>query len=232
MQIQCTNARNYNITVGNNYEVLSETRDKFYITNDRGTAVSYAKGLFRVTDNSPIAARPRVTTRVNATTATPRPAPVVPPAPARRTETDRINSIVVRREGNNITVSFDNANLVGDTPVPRSTTRSIANHGFNSFSCGIAITSGYNSIWSGITALPNYNESDYEELRSAIIARTAEAIREYILSQSRAFTLASDVENHSEELLTAIGFEQVTEFMRNPNSQNNIAVWVLVHTAE
>lgn len=44
--ITCTNSRNYRLTEGNDYTVVRETDNFYYIANDRDTVARYSKTLF------------------------------------------------------------------------------------------------------------------------------------------------------------------------------------------
>lgn len=49
-EIKCIENNGYNITVGNIYMVLQETPDFYYMINDKGTTVKYAKAMFEDTE--------------------------------------------------------------------------------------------------------------------------------------------------------------------------------------
>lgn len=49
-EIKCIENNGYNITVGNTYMVLQETPDFYYMINDKGTTVKYAKVMFEDTE--------------------------------------------------------------------------------------------------------------------------------------------------------------------------------------
>ena len=46
MQIKCINPKEYNLTEGKDYTVVSETSDRYVIVNDKSLGGNYAKNLF------------------------------------------------------------------------------------------------------------------------------------------------------------------------------------------
>lgn len=202
-KIKCVNPKNYNLTLNEDYELVNESADFVTIRNNNNKVLRYSKDLFEI---STVIAEP-VT------------APLPPPPPP-RTEQDCINSIVI--EGNQLRYHNMNNELItfGNISLGR-----LIN---NDFSCGVARYHDLNYMMSRIDHSVDTSDDDMINLRIAIF----KAILTYNFNRSQIrfhmFSTNFDInfEDYFDVLDEMAGVSK-TEWASNPNSGNDIKVWVI-----
>lgn len=241
MRVRCTNPRNYALTAGNVYNVEASAGNRYSIINDNGSLQTYSSGLFEE-----VAANTRVTNtqttgrtggRIQETTQ--RQAPTPPPAPARVrwTERDMVRSVQgrVHVNGRTIIISYNKKEFVDSQDNIVSKEFSLGSWQSNSFSCGaeglVSVSQFNDTMWAGNNFV-NFQQDDYEDLVEALDTVLAANLRSMLEQVSRRYFMASDVRGRkSERILELAGFVNVTGFHRNPNSNNDIAIYIYTRQA-
>jgi hypothetical protein len=197
----------YAITVGNNYDVLKEGSEHFFIRNDKNHVVKYSKKLFTVAENAEQVPQ-----------AAPRPAP----APRRLTEQQMINTVVANAEGD---VTFQNRNreeVRFESSLVYDDSQGIT------ISCGIGQITGFLATGEALNDLMNDTfEEDYEELRKTIFTASLRAVLAKA-NQRGIVLMSSNLDGTS-----AIYYDILNEIsnnssasVHNPNSGNTIKLWM------
>jgi len=193
-QVRCFNTGGYNLTEGNEYQILREENGFYILTNDRGRTVRYSDEFFEDI--------------------------VEEAATVARTEADVIRSIEV--EDRTIVFTDINGDLQTITN-PFSTDQRMR------ASCGIKDVAGLNDFCRNIdTEIDRYEDDDYLDLRKALFTA---GINKFIKnSQHNAAlyalsTAISDIDTIYIEKLDELA-TMTSEIVRNPNSGNDIKLWV------
>lgn len=195
-EIKCIENNGYNITVGNVYLLLQESQDFYFVVNDNNKTVKYSKQMFELVEEE----APQVI------------------EPVKRTEQDMIDSIV----WNNNSVRFNDLdnNVVN------------VNNAFSDYgteaSCGIKAIDGLDATLQYINAaVPE--DDDYLELRKAIfkIILKNRIIYKYA-GDNCAMRILSTTANQDSDMLSVLDemANMVSEVKNNPNSGNDIKMWV------
>lgn len=211
MRIQCIAVENYKLTEGKIYNSESESRDFYKLLNDNNIGVRYAKRLF-------------TEVVVNGAEEPPRPiAAVPPPPPPALTEADLVNSIEI----NNNSVSFV------DFDRQRKHVANCFSRDNSAISCGVTQISGINPQIQEVDSFFDLDDDDFITIRKALFRA---CIQEYVRSETgliRGFIFGMLSTNISDNDLLSILDEladTATTAKRNPNSGNEIKVWVMSKT--
>lgn len=255
MNVIFVEQRNYALTRNNNYEVIRETRDKYYVRNDNGNVAGYIKGLFTIAEEDeqlqaipqPVAQAPRETAaqrrareareeqeRIDAEERE-----VEARRGAIRTEQTIADELTVTRNRNGNTISFtitaDFRERVNDQPQVKTI---VTNFGMNGcyVSCGINELGGMQVFIRNAHRFLNYQDNDWELLRNVLFEKLAASFNEYLTSTNHtdgAFILASVITNGDAEtmmvkptLIQYFGFQEAIADAENPNSNNTICFLV------
>lgn len=192
-KLKCKNSKGYKLTVGNEYEMISEEGDFVTIENDNGKSVRYSKDLFEL----------------------------VP-------EVVEIGEVTVTRQNNN-------GNLIVNIPIDgkeRQWNIGIGYSGSN-ISCGIHQISGIDPLIASIINNTDYLSKEYEielddEFKLDIFRK---CIQTALTRQTTRFVLMSTTLNSISRIdgidtyLASIA--EATLEGNNPNSNNDIALWVI-----
>lgn len=202
MNATCTNTGGYRLTQGRDYEVIKAEKGYIFIENDNGTIARYDRKYFDVEE--PVQRRRTV-------------APPPPPPP--RTSRDVIGSIQI--EGNVLSfIDINNENKSFENPLVISPT------GMN-ISCGTGEMSGVNSLCNSINRLFNSEDGDFIDEKLAILRK---CIQTWILeNRSKAMWLCSTGVTQIDGDYLRV-FDEMSgtrsEVKRNPNSGNDIKIWI------
>lgn len=195
-----------NLTTNQTYPVILKDGDYLFVRNNKDSVQKYHQKYF---NNIMI----------------PTTVPVAPPVLAPLTEQEMIdsisvnNSIVTFRAPNRVELAFNVGNLLHATNT--------------SISCGIYQLYGINNLSNTILDLLEGNgfEDDYDELYKALIRKSLshEVVTDLLNNEVFAFTLISTNEDETELLEYALDSISITttNWVNNPNSGNNIKLWVL-----
>lgn len=212
MRIVCIAVENYKLTEGKIYVAENESRDFYKLLNDNNIGVRYSKRLFRI-------ARPDETGEVEI------PVIVTPPPPPALTERDLVNSITIAT-GQVTFIDFDRQ---------RKIVRNAFSRDNSAISCGVTQISGINSQISEIDEFFDLGDDDFVTIRKALFAA---CINEYVKSPrglTRGFIFGTMSTNISEDTDLMIVLDELadstTPAKRNPNSGNDIKVWIMSQTA-
>lgn len=205
--VTCTNAKDYKLTVGRQYDITKETTDYFYIVNDAGTAAKYVRELFQ-----------RGPGRV-ANAPVPQPAaprPVAPPPPPRRTSRDVIASM----RGSNANVTFNDINnrqRILQNPFSYNDTE---------ISCGVRQVSNLNVLFERVENAFD-DDDDYLEEKKALLRI---ALTNFLIERDGVamYLLSTNLNGQEPEMIEVM--DEVagvtSEVKRNPNSGNDIKTWI------
>lgn len=196
---KCTNPKNYALTLNRPYEVLEDEGDYILIINDNNKTQRYYKNLFEE-DVIEI------------------------PLPPQRTEQNIIDSLnVISQNGRNIQVTFTDLNNE-----QISFSIGIANTNSN-ISCGVKEFDGLNGIFEQIERHINTDEDDMETLKATIFKKILRVITHTLAANCRFVLCSTNNNDNYEDYFNILDEVSVstTAWARNPNSNNNIKVWIL-----
>ncbi len=199
----CTNPKNYKLTQGKVYEILDEEDGYYLLVNDSNKTVRYYSDLFDDVEEAV--------------------EEVAPPPPPARTEADVISSLNVTYGNSRCAVTYVDLNNQSVT----FQTRLIGIDGTN-ISCGIRQMHNINSVLLSIENNVNADEDDLLELRKEIVKRVTSLFIRYLRGNSRWMLMSTNNNDTFEDYFdvfdslaqTNLGWEN------NPNSGNNIKLWV------
>lgn len=224
MNVIFTEQRNYALTRNNNYEVIRETRDKYYVRNDNGNVAGYIKGLFTIAEEDqqaqveeqavpqPVAA-PRETAaqrrareaREEQERIAAEEREVEARRGAVRTEQTIADELTVarRRNGNAIsfTITADFRERTNDQPQVKRIDTACGVSGCN-ISCGIHEFGSMQTFIRNAHRFLDYQDNDWELLRNVLFEKLAASFNEYLTSNEHtngAFILASVITNGDAE---------------------------------
>lgn len=198
-KIKCIDNNGYNITVGNEYNLIQESQDFYFLVNDNQKTVKYGKALFELIDDE-------------------QPIPVQAPEPVKLTEQQMIDSIVYSNgvisfkdtDNETITIENDHLDFNGDSLI----------------SCGIEQVTDLDLLIDQVNDACDDLDDDYIDLRKAIFRKIIQD--QVINNNSRAMRIMSTTSNKDEDLLPVLdelaGWTSAS--VNNPNSGNNIKMWV------
>lgn len=240
------------LTVGNVYEIISETENRYSILNDKGVQANYGKNLFgqprevRVAQPQEAMEVAVPAPRRRAPRQAPAPAPVpAPPVVIDSIEVDVQKSIRNSHFGFSITI-----NLGEFGNYSRAFNERSATYGTES-SCGISAFSGIDSVFGSFRAFQDgfRNHLDENTARftlgegislDEVFTETAKALVQELISSHQGedapvtragLLIVSTTENSANSnTLVATALEEVAEqTIRsfNPNSGNDIITWIL-----
>ena len=199
----CINPKNYKLTQGKVYEILDEEDGYYLLVNDSNKTVRYYSDLFGDIEEAV--------------------EEVAPPPPPARTETDVISSLNVTCNGQRCTVTYVDLN----NQTVNFQTYTIGIYG-TEISCGIRQMSNINNILSSIDNNVSTDEDDLLELRKEIVKRVISLLIRYNRGNTRWMLMSTNYDDTFEDYFevfdslaqTNLGWEN------NPNSGNNINLWV------
>ena len=201
----CTNPKNYKLTQGKEYVVVSEEEEYVLIINDNNKTQRYAKELFEEQD---------ITVEEE----------VIPLLP-QRTEQDCINSIqaTTNPQNNNIELRYNDIEN-NEHLISYMGTVSTSNN-----SCGIVEYDGLNNIMSFISENVNTGEEDMIELQKALFKIFVQRILSTRIGNSRWMTFSTNQLYDYEDFYTVLDemSQIVTPWEQNPNSRSMIKLWIL-----
>lgn len=143
---------------------------------------------------------------------------IVPPPPPARTEADCINSI--SQNTNSISyVDLNNETITINTTVTREGSY---------ISCGVKEVVGLNGVMYNILDNVDTEEDDMLDLIDALFRAALENIKSQFPA-CRFLLLSTNNDTAHEDFFTILDSESVshTEWENNPNSGNDIKVWIL-----
>ncbi len=213
--VKCINPKTYNLTRNKEYETVAEENGVYIMFNDRGLRAKYNTSLFE-----------DVVTQLS--------------------DQEIFNSYNVNWEEGTITINnrdnevlnlhYDNDEHANNYLDDLDDQRSFA-------SCGIRAVHGINRLYNSIVELVNEFQFDNNELKSNLIRKIfADHVKMYVLKyciDTGAFTLFSTNitndgtdENTSDQAVEDIisildSYSDCTEQGVNPNSDNEIKIWVI-----
>lgn len=255
MNVIFTEQRNYALTRNNSYEVIRETRDKYYVRNDNGNVAGYIKGLFTIAEEDqqlqavpqPVAQAPRETVgqrrareaREEQERIAAEEREVEARRGAVRTEQTIADELTVTRSRNGnaltFTITADFRERTNDQPQVKTINTSFGINGCN-VSCGIHEFGSMQPFIRNAHRFLNYQDNDWELLRNVLFEKLAASFNEYLTSTDHtnsAFILASVVTNGNAEammikptLIQYFGFQEAIADAENPNSNNTICLLV------
>lgn len=228
MNVIFTEQRNYALTRNNNYEVIRETRDKYYVRNDNGNVAGYVKGLFTIAEEDqqvqvehPIlpaeaVAAPRETAaqrrrredREERERIAAEEREVEARRGAVRTEQTIADELTVTRSrnGNSLTftITADFRERTNDRPQVKQINTAFGINSCN-VSCGIHEFGSMQSFIRNAHRFLDYQDNDWDLLRNVLFEKLAASFNEYLTSTDHtdgAFILASVITNgNAEEML-------------------------------
>lgn len=194
-----------NLTTNQTYPVILKDGDYLFVRNNKDSVQKYHQKYF---NNIMI----------------PTTVPVAPPVLAPLTEQEMIDSISVN--GDNVTFKSPNR-----TELTFNISNFLHTAG-TQISCGIYQLYGINDLSNEILNLLEGNgfEDDYDELYKALIRKSLSyEVVTYLLEEEFALTLISSNSLGTELLVDALDSISITttNWVNNPNSSNNIKLWVL-----
>ena len=199
----CTNPKNYKLTQGKVYEILDEEDGYFLLVNDSNKTVRYYSDLFADAEEAV--------------------QEVAPPPPPARTEADVISSLNVTCGGQRCTVTY--VDLNNQTINFQTSAIGISS---TDISCGIRQISGINNILSGIDNNVSTDEDDLLGLRKEIIKRVISSLIHYNRGNTRWMLMSTNNNESYEDYFEVI--DSLTQanlgWATNPNSENDIKLWV------
>ena len=199
----CINPKNYKLTQGKVYEILDEEDGYFLLVNDSNKTVRYYSDLFA--DGKEAVEE------------------VAPPPPPARTEADVISSLNVTSGGQRCNVTY--VDLNNQTVNFQTNTIGISS---TNISCGIRQMHGINDILSSIDNNVSTADDDLLELRKEIVKRVISLFIRYNRNNTRWMLMSTNNDDSYEDYFevfdslaqTNLGWEN------NPNSENDIKLWV------
>lgn len=251
MNVIFTEQRNYALTRNNNYEVIRETRDKYYVRNDNGNVAGYVKELFTIAEEDqqdqvehPI--QPVEAVAALRETAAQRRAredreereriaaeerEVEARRGAVRTEQTIADELTVTRSRNGSTISFtitaDFRERTNDQPQVKRIDTAFGINSCN-VSCGIHELGSMQTFIRNAHGFLNYQDNDWELLRNVLFEKLAASFNEYLTSTNHtdsAFILASVVTNGNAETMmvkpTLIHYFGFQEAIADANNPNS-----------
>lgn len=195
-KIKCIDNNGYNITVGNEYNLIQESQDFYFLVNDNQKTVKYGKQMFELLDDEvPQIAEPVILT-----------------------EQQMIDSIVYdagtitfkNKEGEEVVLENDDLEF-DDTTI----------------SCGIEQVSELDTLIDNVNEICDNNlDDDYITLRKAIFRTKIQ--KDVIGDTSKAMRIMSTTSGKDENLLPVLDelAAWTSNSVNNPNSGNNIKMWV------
>lgn len=228
MNVIFTEQRNYALTRNNNYEVIRETRDKYYVRNDNGNVAGYVKGLFTIAEEDqqaqveeqavpqPVAQAPRETAaqrrrredREERERIAAEEREVEARRGAVRTEQTIADELTVtrRRNGSSLifTITADFRERTNDQPQVKQINTSFEVRGCQ-VSCGIHEFGSMQSFIRNAHRFLDYQDNDWDLLRNVLFEKLAASFNDYLNTTDHtngAFILASVVTNgNAEEMM-------------------------------
>jgi hypothetical protein len=200
----CTNPKNYKLTQGKVYEILDEEDGYYLLINDSNKTVRYYSDLFEDVETTE--------------TVTP------PPPPPVRTEADVISSLSVVRNNYRCHVTYvdlNNQNVNFDTASINAIDINI--------SCGIKQMYNINGILETIDENISADDDDLLELKKEIFKRTISLFINMYRTAARWILMSTNYDDHFEDyydVLNELSEETSLEWSENPNSGNEIKLWV------
>lgn len=203
MKKVCINPKNYKLTQGNEYEILQQEDGYYLIVNDSNKTVRYYSDLFGDIEEAV--------------------EEVAPPPPPARTEADVISSLNVTCIASRCTVTYVDLN----NQTVNFQTSTIGIDG-TEISCGIRQMHGINDILSSIDNNVSTEDDDLLELRKEIVKRVISLLINRNKGNTRWMLMSTNNNDSYEDYFdvfdslaqTNLGWEN------NPNSENDIKLWV------
>lgn len=227
MNVIFVEQRNYALTRNNNYEVIRETRDKYYVRNDNGNVAGYIKGLFTIAEEDqqaqveeqavpqPVAQAPRETAaqrrareaREEQERIAAEEREVEARRGAVRTEQTIADELTVTRSRNGGAISFtitaDFRERTNDQPQVKRINTSFGVSSCH-ISCGIHEFGSMQIFIRNAHRFLDYQDNDWELLRNVLFEKLAASFNEYLATNDHtngAFILASVVTNGDAETM-------------------------------
>lgn len=221
MNVIFVEQRNYALTRNNNYEVIRETRDKYYVRNDNGNVAGYIKGLFIIAEEDQ---QDQVEHPVEAVEAVEAPRETAAQRRRReeREERERIAAeerevearrgavrteqtiadeltVTRRRNGSSIyfTITADFRERTNDQPQVKQINIGFGVNGCQ-ISCGIHEVGGMQAFIINAHRFLDYQDNDWDLLRNVLFEKLAASFNDYLNTTDHtngAFILASVVTN-------------------------------------
>lgn len=204
----CINPKNYSLTLNKHYTIISDDGDYYSLVNDNNKCLNYSKQLFESVDSLENVAEIQDI-------------PTIPTI--ERTEQDCIDSIVVYNE--NITFNDINDNNISfSNPL---------NLNGSSISCGVFQLHNINSLITNIKQYVDTSEYDMIALTKQLFVRALlYKISEEVYEECCRFAmLSTNYIDENEDFYTWLDelSSTKTEWLVNPNSENEIKVWVITN---
>lgn len=224
----CTEVKNYKLTVGRTYEIIADEGSRIVLANDNGKVVKYAKELFNIQEEG--------ADTMNQDRPEPQPEPIPVPEPVNESRSATVEEAIA-----SLTVtSSDSARVVFNvvttinTLIPNET-ESITLNNFalygSNISCGVREFAGLTATCRSIDNQVNdMFEDDFIELRKEILKQFFTTLKNITNNHSAFITTSTNsgsIASSYEDLLDAEASAFTAESARNPNSGNQIKVWVM-----
>lgn len=195
-KIKCINNNGYNVTIGNEYNLIQESQDFYFLVNDNQKTVKYGKTLFEIVGEEqavPVAAEP-----------------------VKLTEQQMIDSITY----NNGTITFKNTD---DEVIDIDT--EVLSFEDTEISCGIGQSYNLDTLIDLINDSCDNLDDDYIGLRKALFkeAITTEVL-DHTSKAIIIMSTTSDKDEDLLPVLNELA-AWTSNSVNNPNSGNNITMW-------
>lgn len=210
-KVKCTNPKSYSITKGNEYIILKETRDYYYIENDNNKTSKYSKSLFNKVKEEKVA-------------------PVAPVV-------EKPKDLTVEEILELVTTSAD----INDSQIDCDITFNKDKTSFNAspscnythahISCGITQVYGINGLVNSIITFTNsfkhLNDNDKIILSTRLFNRLIDIIKQEL---SCIIILSTNTNYNYFNIVETVLDEQADSFTNahNTNSDNDIRMWTIV----
>ena len=200
----CTNPKNYRLTLNKVYKIIEVDDDGYYfLTNDSDKVVRYDSNLFEDELQESVA----------------NPQPVAVPEIIIRTEQDCINSITVDSNGIHYT-NIDNQQVSINISLSTSDT---------SISCGIKQIYNINSLIDNIINGTIHQSLDLILLQKQLFKSSLNYFIDHGVNECALVLISTNIEEDYEDFYDCLDelSEVVTDSVENPNSGNDIKLWVI-----